>query len=138
MPVIGLNLKSITATVNEKNIVANIDVNSTPRIDDIEKTDREIAGLKDVLRVSFTFETKYEPDVGEISIKGDVLYQGADTAAVLNKWKKEKKVDDKLALDVINTLFRRCLTKVISLSEELRLPPPVQFPILKPAEGRKE
>lgn len=137
MPVIGLNLKSISANASGKNTTENISVNSTPRIDDVEKTDRDFAGLKDILRVSFTFETKYEPQIGEIVIKGEVLYQDEENNTILSKWKKDKKIDDKLAMDVINSLFRKCLTKVIELSEELRLPPPVQFPYVKPPEKKE-
>ena len=137
MPVIGLNFKSIKANVNDEKTGGSIDVNSTPRIDDVEKSDRDFIGLKDVLKVSFTFETKYEPDVGEIVMKGEVLYQSDEHASILSKWKKDKKMDEHLAFDVINALFRRCLTKVIELSSELRLPPPVQFPVLKPAEKKE-
>lgn len=138
MPVIGLSFKSINAHVSDKPVNVNINVNSTPRIDDIQKTEREFAGLKDVLSVTFTFTTKYEPDVGEIVIKGEVLYQDAESVSIANKWKKDKRLDDQLALEVMNTLFRRCLTKIIDLSEELRLPPPVQFPVVKPAEEMKK
>ena len=134
MPVIGLNFKSINANVSGKTITENISVNSTPRIDDIEKSERDLMGLKDVLHVSFTFETKYEPGVGEIVMKGEVLYQSDDSVAVLNKWKKDKKLDDQLALEVLNALFRKCFTKVIELSDELRLPPPVQFPFVQSPE----
>ena len=137
MPVIGLQFKSISASASGKNVSGNIDVNSSPKIDDIERSERDFVGLRDILKVSFTFETKYEPEVGEIIIKGEALYQSDDHNAILNKWKKDKKLDDQLALDVINSLFRRCLTKVIELSEELRLPPPVQFPVLKPAEKKE-
>ncbi len=134
MPIIGMNFRSINASTNEKTVNEGINVNSTPRIDNIEKSEKDIAGLKDVLKVSFTFETKYEPGVGEIVMKGDVFYQTDNSAGILNKWKKDKKLDDQLALEVINTLFRKCLMKIIDLSAELRLPPPVQFPVLQPKE----
>jgi len=138
MPIIGMNFNSINANVTGKNKGSEISVNSSPKVDDIEKTNIEVAGLKDVLKILFTFETKYEPEVGEIVIKGEVLYHTEGSNEIVAKWKKDKKVDDKLVLDVFNALFRKCLTKVIELSEELRLPPPVQFPMLKPAEGKKE
>lgn len=137
MPIIGLSFKSINANLSGKTATGNINVNSTPKIDDIEKSERDLMGLKDVLRVSFTFETKYEPEVGEIVMKGEILYQSDDCNAILNKWKKDKKLDDKLALEVINALFRKCLTKVIELSDELRLPPPVQFPFVKSPEKQE-
>ncbi len=138
MPILGINFRSINASSGEKELNENISVNSTPRIDHIEKSEKEIAGFKDVLKVSFTFETKYEPSVGEIIMKGDVFYQTDNPNAVVSKWKKEKKLDDQLALEVLNMLFRKCLTRVIDLSADLRLPPPLQFPVVQPAQKGKQ
>lgn len=137
MPVIGLTFKSINANVKDIEADKEISVNSTPRIDDVERHDREVVGLKDVLKVLFTFETKYEPGVGEITMKGEILYQDSEAASILSKWKKDKKLEDKMAVEVINTIFRRCLSKVIDLAGELRLPPPIQFPTVKPTEEKK-
>ena len=36
--------------------------------------------------------------------------------------------DDEIMLDVLNTIFRRCLAKAVDLADLLRLPPPLRFP----------
>lgn len=131
MPVIGININSIEAK-NNRTSATNITVNSTPRIENIEKKDVEL--VKNVLSFAFTFETKYVPDVGIVKIKGEVLYQTNIADKVLKKWKKEKKIDDNIAVEVLNAIFRRCLTASVLLTHDLRLPPPIRFPVVKKKE----
>jgi len=132
MPVIGFNINAINAKV-EANTErkGNVNVNSSPTITTIERKDIELPGVKDVIAVNFKFETKYDPKIGEIMLEGEVLYQSNSSKDILAKWKKEKRMDDNMAIEVLNTIFRRCLAKAIEISAELRLPPPVSFPIVK-------
>ena len=133
MPVIGINLRRIEASIDEKKPMnVNINVNSSPKIENVERSSVDL--LKDILAVDFTFTSKYEPDIAEMLMEGQVLYQTDKAKDVLNLWKKEKKLDDAVALDVLNAIFRKCLTRAVDLSAELRLPPPVQFPVVKPKE----
>ena len=135
MPIIGLNLNSVHAFVNEKNATKDkIDINSTPKIVNIERAELNFGGIKEVLSVDFNFEVKYEPDVGEIKMDGTILYQADNAKDILAKWKKDKQVDGKLAMEVLNSVFRKCLTKALDISLELRLPPPIQFPLVKQKE----
>ncbi|MBI2075646.1 MAG: hypothetical protein HYT72_00170 [Candidatus Aenigmarchaeota archaeon] len=135
MPIIGFNLNSVHAAINEKNVTADkIDINSTPRIENIERAELNFGGIKEVLSVDFSFEIKYEPSVGEIKMGGTVLYQTENAKDVLAKWKKDKQVEGAVAMDVLNAVFRKCLTKALDLSLELRLPPPIQFPVVKQKE----
>lgn len=135
MPIIGLNLNSVHAFVNEKNATKDkIDINSTPKIVNIERAELNFGGIKEVLSVDFNFEVKYEPDVGEIKMDGTILYQADNAKDILAKWKKDKHLDGKLATEVLNSVFRKCLTKALDISLELRLPPPIQFPLVKQKE----
>ena len=135
MPIIGFNLNSIHAAVDEKNAARDkIDINSTPKIVNIEKAELNFGGIKEVLSVDFDFVIKYEPAVGEIKMDGTILYQTDDAKDLLAKWKKDKQVDGKMATEVLNSVFRNCLTKALDLSLQLRLPPPIQFPVVKQKE----
>jgi len=134
MPIIGLNFRSIEANINENKVVENVNVNSSPTIEKIEKKEINLPGMKDVLSVNFKFVTNYEPKIGEIVFKGEVLYHRDDMKDILKKWEKDKKIEDPMALEILNAIFRRCLTKAIDLASELRLPPPIRFPIVKPKE----
>lgn len=116
----------------------NININSTPKIAGIEKKDVNMIGMDDVISFAFSFETKYEPDIGKIEFTGEVLYQSIDAKNILNKWKKEKKINDDLAVEVLNAVFRKCLSKGIDIAMELRLPPPISFPMVKTKEEGQE
>lgn len=136
--IIGLNINSISAEINEKVPKGNISINSTPRIIDMDKRELNVAGVKDILAVEFSFETKYEPGVGKIGFTGEVLYQSDDFKNILNKWKKEKKLDDGITVEILNAIFRKCLAEGVSIANELRLPPPVSFPVVKAKNEAQE
>lgn len=136
MPIIGLTLNSISASAENKTVSGNVNVNSVPTIEKVEK--KELDLFKDVLVIGFRFRTQYEPKIGEIVMEGELLYHGEDTKDILSKWKKERKIEDKPAAEFLNAIFRKCLTESIRISQELRLPPPIQFPVVVPkGEGNK-
>lgn len=135
MPILGFNLNSISAKVNEEKLGEDkININSSPKIENVEKADLALGSLKEVLSVDFSFNVSYEPSVGEINMKGAILYQTDDIKGIVAKWKKDKSLDGKIGIELMNVIFRKCLTKALDLSLDLRLPPPLQFPVVKPKE----
>ena len=131
--ILGLNLDSINAKINEeKTGTKGISVNSSPKIINISKAD--VLDMKDVLRVEFNFTSKYEPDVGEISVQGSLLWRNPDAKKTLKMWEDEKKLESKAGLEILNTIFRKCLAKAVVLAEDVRLPPPMQFPVVRTAQ----
>jgi hypothetical protein len=137
--IVGFNVTSVKAHSEEsRESASEIKINSTPSVLDVEEV--KVAEMKDVVRVKFAFTTKYEPKIGEINIEGALLWRGEKYKDVLRLWKDGKKLESGAAIEILNAIFRRCLTRVISLAEELRLPPPLQFPKVvagKPAEPVK-
>ena len=53
-------------------------------------------------------------------------------------WKKNKTLPDEVNLQVVNSVLKKCLTKVIMLSDELNLPAPIQFPFASPKKKNSE
>lgn len=130
MSVIGFNFSSINAHVDEKNIKSDININSSPSIESVEKHDLSSLGIAEAVEIKFKFTTNYEPKVGAIEFKGNILYQVGDSKKVAKQWKDSNKLDEKVALDVLNTIFRKCLAKSVELADTLRLPPPIRFPVV--------
>jgi len=130
MGVIGFNFTSIKAQSDEKNIKDSVNINSTPSIESVEKHDLASLGINEAIEIKFKFTTSYEPKVGQIEFGGQILYQVDDTKKILKQWKDGNKMDDKVALDVLNTIFRRCISKSVEVADLLRLPPPIRFPIV--------
>lgn len=131
--IIGMNFSSVSAKVDESKLGSKgVTVNSSPTILSVEKAD--VLDMKDVLRIKFNFAAKYEPALGDILIEGSLLWRNPDAKKVLKMWEEEKKLESKAGVEVLNTIFRRCLAKAVVLAEDVRLPPPVQFPVVRPAQ----
>ncbi len=133
MPILGISLRNIKADIDDKIAPqGDINVSSTPTIENVTKKDIDLFAMKDVLSVEFKFKTSYEPRLGEIVMEGEVLYQTEKTKDVVSRWKKERKMEEGLATEILNAIFRKCLTQAIALAHELRLPPPIIFPVVRP------
>jgi len=134
MPVINVSISEVNAK-REKTARGNINVRSSPTIKSIIERKMDTIGLDKVLAISFEFKTEYTPAIGKIQLTGEVLYLGADNKKVLSEWKKNKKLNEKIAVEVINAIFRRCIVKATGIAEDLQLPPPIQIPRVRSASG---
>lgn len=131
MPVIGLSFTSMEAKRGKGTVKEEIKINSTPKITEVKEV--KIPTLdKKALSLAFEFTTKYDPDIGEIKIGGDLVYVADKSAAVLKQWKEKKSLPENVSVEVLNHLFRRCLLKISNMAEDLQLPPPIQMPRVKP------
>ncbi|MBU5557586.1 MAG: hypothetical protein QW751_01880 [Candidatus Aenigmatarchaeota archaeon] len=142
MPVVGMILKNITATKSE-DVTGNIKVNNGTNIKEVKETDLTVLGKKG-LAVTFEFRTSYETDrskkpFAEILFSGDVLLIEENHKELLDGWKKNRKLPDKMNIAIINSVLRKCLTEGLVLSEKLNLPPPMVMPFAtekQPEESR--
>src|SRR3989338_2237322 len=107
MPIIGFSIKKIEAS-RDAEPQSSLKANSTPKITDVKEIDIASLGQK-ALVVSFEFKTEYEPDIGKISISGEVLYMSNQNKEILEQWKSKGTLPDEDYLEVVNALFRRCL-----------------------------
>jgi hypothetical protein len=129
--IVGFSIKSISA--ERKNIPrGRIDINSTPKIISVKKSGVSFLKKDKPLNVEFEFVTKYEPEIAEIRISGNVLYLGKKMKDALKTWEREKKFPKDIDIEIKNFLFRKCLTIGINLSENMQLPPPLVFPRVVP------
>ncbi len=134
MPIIGMNFRSMEAKRTKGESKGEIKVNSTPKITDMKEIN--IASLnKKALSMSFEFSTKYDPQIAEIKIGGEIVYLAEKNGPILNQWKKKKSLPENVSVEILNHLFRRCLLKIAYMADDLQLPPPVQIPRVKPKEA---
>ena len=131
--IVGFSIKTISAERKELPR-GRIDINSTPKIISVDTSKMDFVSKQKPLNVEFDFTTKYEPDVGEIRILGNVFYVGKDMEKTLKAWKKEKTLSKEVDIEVKNFLFRKCLSIGMNLSENMQLPPPLIFPRVVPKQ----
>lgn len=134
MPVIGINIRSMKVDRDEE-IEGNLQVNSSPRIQDVTK--KSVGSLgKDALSLDFNYTCTYDEEggdekVAEIQINGEVLFMAEDPGEIVENWEESQDLPSEITIPVINSVMRKCLTRAVDLSEELQLPPPLRFPRAK-------
>ena len=132
MPVVGINFTEINGKVNNTKLeTAEINVSSAPKITNLVKKDINMGSMKSVIEMDFEFNVKYDPDVGNISLRGNVPFHDNDIDKIMKIWKDKKELDGTVAVEVMNAVFRQSLTKAVVISGDLRLPPPIRFPVVQ-------
>ncbi|MFP4116124.1 MAG: hypothetical protein ACLFTQ_02865 [Candidatus Aenigmatarchaeota archaeon] len=134
MPVVGVNLRTISAEREEK-VSGNLKVNNTPKIKDVEV--KTVGSLgKEALSIDFEYSCEYGKEdedkaVAEVNIGGEVLFLTDDPQEILENWEENKELPDEIVIPTINSIMRKSLTKAVDISESLQIPPPIRFPKAK-------
>ncbi|MBI4173659.1 MAG: hypothetical protein HY519_02975 [Candidatus Aenigmarchaeota archaeon] len=133
MPVVGINFASVEGRKKDSKNAGEININSTPKVSAVKEV--TLPGIEQkALAMTFEFVTSYEPDIGGITITGEIFYTGEGNKQLLKKWEKDKKLPEDVSAEILNHLFRRCLIKIANLAEDLQLPPPIQIPRVRPKQ----
>ena len=130
MGIVGCNYRKITLE-RKDNATGNINIKNNIAIKDVEEKEFALGRAKqNGLRFNFEFTTDYEPNIGNISIIGEVLFLDEEKKVkeLAANWKKNKKIDTEIMQQVLNTALNKCNIKALILSEDLNLPPPIPLP----------
>ena len=130
MPVIAFQFNGIEGKRSNQPLKGDLKIHSTPKITEIKEVTLKSLGKK-ALGMKFEFKTFYTPEVGNITVDGMITFVDDKQDDILAQWKKDQSMPDDVSVEVLNALFRRCLLRVALLAEDLNLPPPLQFPLVK-------
>ena len=137
MGIVSFRFKKIRGDIGESAIGELRITSSLPKIKDIAEKEVGIAGNKTkVLAINFEYKTIYEPIKAKIDIEGEILYTDEKQKEIIKKWEKEKKIDERVSLPLLNYIFKRCAIQSIKIADDLQLPPPVRLPELVKKEGQ--
>jgi hypothetical protein len=132
MTIVGFNFMKINAE-RKHAPGGKIGIQPNISINDVAPTDMALGKNKENgLVFSFEYRFKYEPGVGEILMAGEVFYmdEAKKTKDILDKWKKDKKLEPELLGEVLGAATQRCNVEAILLSREVNLPSPIRLPNL--------
>jgi hypothetical protein len=130
MTVVGFSLLKIAAE-RKGNGRSKLNIGNNITITNVTESEISLGANKETALVcSFEFETKYEPAIGNIVINGEVIYliDAKKEKEVLAKWKKDKKLEDAITMDVLNHALNKCNIEALLISRDLNLPSPVPLP----------
>jgi len=94
MTIVGFNFTKIEAEKKDL-IKGKININNNVSINKVEEKDLALGNQKQkVLKFTFEFIAKYDPNVGFIKFTGDVLFMddSKKIKEILDGWKKDKKL----------------------------------------------
>ncbi|MEA1924282.1 MAG: hypothetical protein U9M95_00275 [Candidatus Altiarchaeota archaeon] len=99
----------------------------------------EISRSGEVIIISFTFTSTYNPSVGEIKIDGNIMLSDVDENVEqdFREWEggDGETIPSELARKVHNTIISNCIVEATLLSREILLPPPTPAPRVKAPDG---
>ena len=129
MGILSFRLKKINADIGEQRGGEIKITSSIPKIKEITEKEIKIGTRNDkVLSIDFVHKVNYEPIKAKIELEGEVLYKDEKQKQILKLWKKEKKIEESVALPLLNYIFKRCSIIGIKLADELQLLPPIKLP----------
>ena len=130
MGVVGLNFNKLLVE-RKKAVSGKITINNNIAVKNVEERDLALGKNKQSgLRFVFEFTSKYNPDLANISIEGEVLYleEAVKVKKIVEEWSKNKKIDKDMMADVLNSALTKCNVQALILANDVNLPPPLQLP----------
>ena len=137
MPIVGFNFDK-TSAERKAPIKKGMKATHNITIEDVKEEQLNLGEntKKSGLKFSFEYIVDYQPNIGEVIIKGHILYLDDEKKVkeIASKWKKEKKMDSDITAQLINTAIIKSTIKALSLSQDLNLPPHLPIPtVVKPS-----
>ncbi len=137
MSIVSITFSKISAE-KSKPIKGKVNVANNVAIKDIKKANFKMANVEqNSLRFSFEFTSKTEPEIGNITLEGDVVYilEKEKMESVLKSWEEKKPVQKDVITPVINAILKKSNIEALMLSQTMNLPSPVKLPSVDPSKA---
>lgn len=135
----GFGFDSIS--VERKNpIKGKVEIKYNLNIDSIQEEKLPVGPDKLSLKMNFNYKVEYSPKIGNIDIKGSLIYiaDSKEGKKLVEEWKKKKRLgDERVAATIFNTALTRCNIKALTLSQDVGLPPHLPLPKAIPKGSAK-
>lgn len=140
MPVVGFGFTKLSVERKNK-ITGQVNIKNNTAITSVEKDEISLGTQNQpVLKFGFNFGLKYEPEMANIVLEGEVIWADKPDKieSTLKEWEKEKKVGPTIMTPVLNTVLQKCNIQALILSKDLNLPAPIQLPKVSAPEDLKK
>ena len=130
MTIMGINFTKIDVE-KKSSQKGKVNISNNVSLTNIEKVNLNFVDDKNnALKMSFTFESKFDPDMGYIKLLGEVIFMAEKKKAedLLKQWEKDKKIEPEVMTVVLNNVLNKCNIEALILSKEIGLPAPIPLP----------
>ena len=134
MTIVGFNFSKLFAQ-QKKAAKGNLKIGTNVKIDDVQKTKLAIGKDRATVKISFTYNVNYDPDIGGLELQGDVLFMQEEKVidAVMAEWEKKKALPKKLSAPIVTQIMQKCTIQALVMTKDIGLPPPLPLPKVKAA-----
>ncbi len=138
MTIVKINIHKIAAERSLSSKGGQVRINNNVTLKDVEEMDFSVEGKRG-LKFTFGFSCTYEPDLGSISVEGQVLYINEEKKVeeIKKGWDKDKRIPSPVMEQIVNAALHKGNIQAIKVSEEVNLPSPLPLPKIKTAETSK-
>lgn len=128
MSIIGFSFTKMQGSLGESP-KGKIQIHNNVGVTDVKSSTISLDASRSTVRVSFKYESKYEPKVGNIALEGNVLMmlEKKDADSMIKGW-KTKKLPANFMAEALNHVLQKCNIQALIMSRDLNLPSPVQMP----------
>jgi hypothetical protein len=129
MPIIGFNFDKISAQRTSP-LKGSVNINHTVNITNVKREEVTLDKKQEILKFEFEFKVEYQPNIGNISLEGSVLFMDdpKKMKELEDSWKKNKKIPSNITAVIVNTILVKSNVKALILSQDINLPPQIQLP----------
>jgi len=139
MRIIGFNFTKVSAEKMKDNL-ENLKLNTEIDISDIIEVNAAMLKTKEtILQINFFYKVKYEPEIAEIDLRGNILLsvEAKQAKEFLKDWKK-RKMSEMFRTIIFNLILRKSAPKSMQLEDEMNLPLHLPLPTLRLSKEDKE
>ncbi len=135
--IVGFNFTKMLVERRE-GAPGKVSVNNNVAIKAVDKLPLQFGKkTEEGVRMTFEFQAKYEPNMGEIFFEGYVVWIDSKDAmeAMIKQWAKDKKLDKPIMNVVLNNILAKCNVQAICMSRDIGLPPTIPMPRVQVEES---
>jgi hypothetical protein len=129
MAIVGFGFTKMAA--ERKGLVkGKVNINNNVMVAGVEDAAIPMAPGKKSIRVRFSFDSRYEPELGSIRFEGEVLLLEDTKVAeeVLARWSKEHALPSEMFSSILNHILDHSNVEALIVARDLNLPPPIPLP----------
>ncbi|MBM3309098.1 MAG: hypothetical protein FJY77_02490 [Candidatus Altiarchaeales archaeon] len=125
MAVVNFKLTKVTGEKRDK-VSKKTTVKANSAIESVKKDKAE--GVGEYLHINFKYEVKYDPDIGEIVLDGNLWYTSPKLKDMMEDGKDKIQLKNEAVQEISTSIIRECLLESLDIAKKLRLPLPINLP----------
>lgn len=125
MAILNFKLTKVSGEKKE-NVTDKTTVKANSAIESVKKEKNKNIG--EYLHINFRYDVKYDPDIGEINLEGELWFQNPKLKDLMEDKKDKIQLKQEAVQEISTAIIRESLLESLDIAKKLRLPLPINMP----------